>query len=307
MKNLIEPKTSVQAAITVDNKIISSVSEGEFKRIEDKFLVSKDMQDLVFKCLSANMDESYFENDTHYTLIESIYFDSSEITLFKDHFNVLIPKRYKMRVRRYGPNGVWNTENYLLEVKSKKEGQCKKVRFTIGQIELDVISGGLQLQFTERLINLNPKMKVETLQKRVNKINELIQKYGLIPSRSVKYKRFAFEKDGFRATIDVDLQEKSLIELGGINPASLIENEIWNKATNLVSKFKGEDKFVLELKHGGSIPAWAKKMLKEYHIAKTSFSKYCYFTARELKGLHKELQDYISRPLTPSANSSTRQ
>ena len=300
MENLIK-ETPVIVPITLDNKIISSASEGEFKRIEDKFLVSKKMQDLVFKCLSQNMDESYLDNDTHFTLIESIYFDSSEITLFKDHFNLLIPKRYKMRVRRYGPNGIWNTENYLLEVKSKKEGQCKKVRFTIGQIELDIISAGLQLQLTPRLIQLNQKMKLETLQKRVEKVNQLIEHYGLIPSRSVKYKRFAFERNGFRATIDIDLEEKSLIELQGINPQVLLQNDIWNKAALLVLKFKGEDKFVLELKHGGNIPRWAEKMLEDYHIAKTSFSKYCYFTARELKNLHPELNAHISQ-IMPEQN-----
>lgn len=275
------------------NKIISSLSEGEFKRIEDKYIVAKDMQELVFQTLSQNMDESYFENDTHYTLIESIYFDSPDVIFFKDHFNPEVLKRYKMRVRRYGPNGTWNTENYLLEVKRKKEGQCKKVRFTIGQIELDVINVGLQLELTPRLIKLNEKMKLETLKKRIEKVNELIQKYGLVPSRSIIYKRYAFEKNGFRATIDLDLQEKSLIDLNRLQSQDFLQKGIWDKANKLVFKFKGEDKFILELKHGGEIPLWAKKMLSDYKISKTSFSKYCYFTARELRKLHPELKTQV--------------
>lgn len=282
-------------------EIVSSVNEGEFKRIEDKYLVPRALEQQVFNRLSENMDESYLDTDTHYTLIESIYFDSADVHFFKDHFNSAILKRYKMRVRRYGPNGVWNTENYLLEVKRKKEGACKKVRFTIGQPELDVISAGLQLELTERIISLNSKMKLETLKKRVAKVNELIETYGLVPARSVRYKRYAFEKNGFRATIDIDLVEGPLIDLTKVSEDELLANNIWEKANRLVNKFNGEDKLILELKHGGEIPQWATDMLKEFDIVKTSFSKYCYFTARDLKKTHQALENYI--PTTIQENS----
>ena len=62
------------------------------------------------------------------------------------------------------------------------------------------------LKFTEKFRELNSTIKRGTLNKRLVKINQLLDHYRLRPMANISYKRFAFEKNGLRMTLDTDLK-----------------------------------------------------------------------------------------------------
>ncbi|MFN8370726.1 MAG: VTC domain-containing protein [Bacteriovoracaceae bacterium] len=114
--NLVKSNTnSVGAELKVDQ--FKNNSSGEFNRIEDKYLVKMDDLNTVLKSLYTHMDPSYLDDVTQFTLIESLYFDSDNLDFYKHHFMDLT-KRYKLRTRRYAPNGIWSTEASASRIKS---------------------------------------------------------------------------------------------------------------------------------------------------------------------------------------------
>ncbi|MBT3984102.1 MAG: polyphosphate polymerase domain-containing protein [Bacteriovoracaceae bacterium] len=258
-------------------------STGEFRRIEDKHLVDAPLLGEVLTVISQYMDASYLDDDTDYTLIESLYFDSDNLDFFRHHFMGL-DTRYKIRARRYAPNGKWSEGPVLLELKRKKDGECKKSRFMLPKKDFEALLEGKTLNFTKEICELNESMESGALLRRVNKINELILKYELKPSVRVRYHRNAFERDGFRATVDSNIEVKILKDVDTELAAELKGLDIWTKAEKVLRKYQHGKKFVLELKHQGTIPAWANDLLlNELGIKKTGFSKYCWGLANEVK------------------------
>lgn len=263
----------------------SKLTEGEFLRIEDKYLTNGDLKKRVLNSLYENMEPSYLDPQTEFTMIESLYFDSDNLDFFRHHF-AKKPTRYKMRIRKYGPDGVWNTDSYLLELKRKSNGKCKKVRFKISPSDLDSLMRGETLQSLEKIYQLNKAVGRKAITQRFNMINDLITEYKLRPVRAIRYKRFAFEKDGFRATVDTELHQIEHINLDQEFSNNIkSEDKTWKKVTKIMNKYGDGNKFVLELKHTGTIPEWTKEMLEKYEIKQTSFSKYCFFTGSQLDRL----------------------
>ncbi len=250
---------------------------GKFARIEDKVLLTSRQADLLLKDVNANMKPSYLNEGTRFTLIASCYFDSGELGFFHHHF-LKTPKRYKLRIRRYAPNGTWADEAPLLELKSKENGVSKKRRFALSQDNYRRIMNGETMAMTEELQALNPKAKPEKLLKWLTKINGLILEFGLKPALKVQYKRLAFEAaDGFRLTIDRDIEIQDLyLDMAQAAGAAAISGEIWQKAERLAARYDREQHCVLELKHTGTPPEWVASFLKLHGIEETSFSKYCW-------------------------------
>lgn len=83
-----------------------SGTEERFTRIEEKFFLPQNLRESFLALVENHLPASYPHETTRYTLIESIYFDSHDLRSFTDHFDQL-PYRFKMRSRRYGPNGEW--------------------------------------------------------------------------------------------------------------------------------------------------------------------------------------------------------
>jgi SPX domain protein involved in polyphosphate accumulation len=250
---------------------------GKFKRVEDKVLLSQEQAELLLEDVNRHMKPSYLHEGTKFTLIASYYFDSRELCFFHHHF-LKTPKRYKLRIRRYAPNGVWNDEAPLIELKSKENGISKKRRFALTPDNYERVMKGETMLMTEELKALNPKAKEEKLFKWKTKINSLMLEFGLKPALKVQYKRFAFEAaDGFRLTMDRDLKIERLdfdVPKAAVTPA--ISGEIWEKAARLAAKYDRERHCVVELKHTGQPPQWVVSFLKQREIEETSFSKYCW-------------------------------
>ena len=251
------------------------LQEGEFRRVEDKYLIRPEIKEFVTKFIEDNMEVSYPSKNTTFTLIESIYFDSENLNFFQDHFDKNLNERFKLRIRRYAPNGTWMKGPYLLELKAKIEGVSNKLRFNISDNIFEELKQGRTIGLTGEIFQINPKVTVETLINRINKINKLIEKHKLAPMISIQYHRKAFEKNDFRVTIDSKLKIDYIGKVNAIKANSLKEKDFWCKVEKIKRKYDDNHK-ILEVKHLGVIPEWIAKFLDHYDVNKTSFSKYCY-------------------------------
>ncbi len=254
------------------------LAQGEFLRIEDKYIVPNRYLDLLSGILDRYMDSGFPDKSTKFALIESVYFDSRNLDFFL-HDLACLETRYKLRVRRYAPNGEW-AEGLHLELKRKRADETRKVRFQVGPEEMQLLGTGSVIDYCDRLAKLNPGIDPDTLRSRVEKIDELIIKYNLFPVRSVTYKRLAYEQGDFRVTMDTDLTQVEYSDLDHDYCRGLKLQDFWKNADKLMGKFSVEDSFVLEVKHSGKVPAWMQEALKGLQLAKTGISKYSYFTAR---------------------------
>ena len=264
---------------------------GKFKRIEDKLILSQKQTSLLLEDINRYMKPSYLNEGTKFTLIASYYFDGPDLRFFHDHF-LKAPKRYKLRIRRYAPNGVWSDEAALIELKSKELDISRKRRFCLTDDNYKRVMKGQTMVMTDELAALNSKGS-EKLLKWMTKINGLIVQFGLMPSIKLQYKRFAFEADdGFRITIDSDLKIETLdFDVRKAAAATQIADVVWQKAKRLAARYERDQHCVVELKHTGHPPQWVTSFLKQSEIKDTSFSKYCWAvheTARPEPALPKK-------------------
>ncbi len=272
----------------------SDVSHGEletekdnFVRIEEKYLVSRSNLDFLLEVLENALEPSYPIAGTKYTLIESVYFDSVGLDIFKSHFHSR-DSRFKIRTRKYAPNGIWPAgekakEAAHLELKIKEHGVCKKSRFQISPDAERSIKAGKPLSLNRDLEDRNPELKTKSLSKRVDRVNTRVLSFGLKPSSVVTYNRIAYEKNGLRVTIDQDIQTSLLGELSEETQSSIhYDSQLWMQSQNMREQFHNGNDLVLEIKHSGSIPIWVTEMLKLTESKKASFSKYVYSIAEWL-------------------------
>ncbi len=256
------------------------LAQGEFLRIEDKYIVPNRYLDVLSGVLDRHMRPGFPDPSTRFALVESVYFDSSNLDFFL-HDLAGLETRYKLRVRRYAPNGEWS-DGMHLELKRKRGDESRKVRFQVGPEEMQLLGTGAVIDYCDRLAQLNPGIDPETLRSRVEKIDEMILKYHLAPVRSVTYKRLAYELGDFRVTMDTDLTQVEYSDLDDELCRGLKLQDFWKNADKLMGKFSVEDSFVLEVKHPGKVPTWMQEALKGLALNKTGISKYSYFTARSV-------------------------
>lgn len=246
-----------------------------FERIEDKFLVPKIHQSDLKKLILQYLDASYVDANTQFTLIESLYFDSDNLDLFQHHFSKM-DKRYKMRVRRYGPNGNWSNGVAFLEAKCKSNGICTKQRFMITQGDYQRLLTGGAIEFNAELLKVNPKTDPKKLRKRVEEINELITTFHLGPQVSLVYKRLAYERDNLRMTIDEDIQFTTFKPVSPRKASEIKHQDLWTLADAMGRRFSNREYMVVEVKHTGLIPTWFEEFIGKVGVSQTSFSKYCW-------------------------------
>jgi len=254
----------------------TKLEPGAFIRFEDKYLISKDQLKSFENLVFMNLDPCYPDENTRYTKIESLYFDSSNLDFFCDHFKKT-QTRYKMRIRRYGPNGVWqNTGTSFLEIKSKSNKISKKRRIQLTDKERKDLILGKKLVLTKKFLDANPELTLNKLAKRVQEINNMVNTFNLAPQVRVTYSRRAYEKDGLRITLDTDVQ---INRLNFIYPAvikNIRHQKFWEKASKIKSKFSTEKNVIVEIKHKQNVPEWFINYMRDNSSTETSFSKYCW-------------------------------
>jgi SPX domain protein involved in polyphosphate accumulation len=245
-----------------------------FERVEDKFLVPRQNLPELIELLAKHLDKSYLESETDFNLIESVYFDSKSLKIFRDHFSKA-KTRYKLRLRRYAPNGLWPDygKGVHIEMKSKTERICKKFRLKLKFEQLTSLEKSNQLSAPQK-----KKMSAQELAAdRVREINKTIKTDGLTPICRVQYKRLAFERNNFRVTIDDEIKTELLRPIPAQLCYSLLSEDFIGKAKEMRDRFTSGDFVIVEVKHSGIIPQWLRSYLKINGTTNpVSFSKYCY-------------------------------
>ncbi len=264
-----ESKDSKQAAI-----------QNTFVRIEDKFLVPKALIGNLKSLVSEHCAPAYAEAGTNYTLVESLYFDSSNLDLFQHHFSKILDERFKLRVRRYAPNGNWDEGAAFLEAKTKIRTAtgsiCSKKRFRIDSDNLKSLIDSGELTLTRKVTSLNPNMSKSDLLERLSFVNEMVHTYHLVPQLRVRYERLAFEGEGVRVTFDKNIEFKNMHEFEAGLADNIRHQEMWNVASGMKQVFSNHDYFVCEVKYSDAVPQWLQNYFHSHNIQKVSFSKYCW-------------------------------
>ena len=259
----------------------------ELERIEDKYIIAK-QNFTFFEALAVqHMSPGYSSKNTKYILINTQYFDTSDLKCFRDHITKQ-KDRFKIRIRSYGPNGTWKKDEVFLEIKEKKEGKVHKFRIRIDPENVKKISGGNFLEFSDFLLKENKHLYTK------NKLKEFVDGYNKIvfehnhdihPSVSLTYRRLAFGKGkNFRITLDQNVKARLAREL---TPAleALTRSPEWQVAREMHSKYKPSMNAVMETKYQGVnfLPEWLENTFDELDMDPESFSKYVWAVVESIQ------------------------
>lgn len=265
-----------------------------FERYEDKFLLPAANKEIFIQTLLQHMSPSYPDPSTEYTVIESTYMDSPLLLSLRTHFNDMA-SRFKIRTRRYSPNGHGFDPDSQLELKEKIDGVCKKVRFQIASTDVEKLMQGKSIPLTSRIAEKNMSLVREKLKKRMEKINNYVKEHSLIPQMKVTYTRHAYQSDNLRMTLDSQIEFKSLNKISN-NTADWIRTlTSYNpSAGGMLSTLNQlNDFFILEVKHTGTIPEWTQHLLTSSQATPVKFSKYCAGMMSQVIGLKKGVLEHV--------------
>jgi hypothetical protein len=221
-----------------------------FNRNECKFIVDGEIYEKLNKRLQEYMDkDAYSRNDDFYT-ISNIYYDTKDDYLIR---NSLSKPKYKekLRLRSYGVPS--EEDNVYLEIKKKFNGIVNKRRTTI------------KLKEAYEFLNSKeePELKSYMNKQVIKEIQYILKLYNLEPKLYLAYDRramFGKNDKGLRITFDNNIRTR--------------RHDLRLEAGDYGQQLLEEGKFLMEVKVEKNIPLWLAKLLSEYKIYKTSFSKY---------------------------------
>ncbi|MBQ2093301.1 MAG: polyphosphate polymerase domain-containing protein [Ruminococcus sp.] len=217
-----------------------------FERYEKKYFLTPDQYRLFKERL-----EPYVKADEYptYTLC-NIYYDTDDYRLIRASLEKPIYKE-KLRVRSYGVPGA--DSNVFVELKKKCDGVVYKRRITTTPFNAQCLLNGFRTD--------NPDNQIS------NEIAYFQQFYHATPKVFIAYDREAYqgiENSELRITFDTNLRYR-------LDSLSL-------QAGDYGEPIIGGDLYLMEIKIPGICPLWLSRLLSEYKIYPTSFSKYgeCY-------------------------------
>ena len=221
-----------------------------FNRYEKKFLIDAEVfQSIVEKLMKYTKYDSHNRNKEFYT-ISNIYFDTHDNHLIR---NSLAKPKYKekLRLRAYGiPE---RDGKAFLEIKKKVCGLVNKRRTALKLEEA--------YEFVDT--GIKPELKEYMNKQVLNEIQYFLQLYKLEAKLYLAYDRmalFGIEDQNLRITFDTNIRSRRYD----------LRLESGDYGEQLLQK----DQYLMEVKAGNSIPVWLTRILSEYKIYSSSFSKY---------------------------------
>ena len=182
--------------------------------------------------------------------VRSLYYDTPDLRFYHETKDGLRVRR-KLRVRHYG------TAHYFLEIKRKLNKRVLKERV---QVPAPLLADALDGVDPAVVMSGRPDGDLRTLERfRFN-----LRTLGLIPTLLIAYERRAMVGQAdpdLRITLDRDLR-------GRTRPGS---DEPFREA-RLVTF---EPRHVLELKFPGRPPHWLMAIVRQLHLERVPYSKYC--------------------------------
>lgn len=228
--------------------------ETTFKRIETKYIVSKDKIDKLIQ----DLKEYLVEDDHPISTISNIYFDTEDFDVLQDD-DFGNKRKEKVRMRTYLSNPKIDSQVFL-EIKTKdQEGVGRKFRLLSTPISIlnFMTKGHLDASITDTVV--------------IEKVKKLHQDYkqAIKPRMYIYYDRYS-------------LKEKKYIEGYNYNKIRItIDQNLVYRDEN-VSLFAGnhgdalldDNTVIMEIKAPGNKPQWLQDILDKYGLMEHKFSKY---------------------------------
>ncbi len=211
-----------------------------FRRIEEKYLITKEQHDFLLKKI-----DNFIEKDEYFeSTICNIYFDSASNDLLIRSIDKPLYKM-KIRLRSYGiPR---KKDDVFLEIKLKYKD-------IVGKRRIKLKLGDFYNYMNKGIYDSNNQIMKE--------VNYFFQYYNLQPSYYLAYDRKSYKgikESQLRITFDRNLRSRKedlKLELGDAG-----------------KKYFKEDTYIMEIKTLDSIPLWLARILSELKIFPISFSK----------------------------------
>lgn len=216
--------------------------ENIFRRVEEKYLLTEEEKDILFKKINKYLEKDKFYEST----ICNIYFDNANSDLIVNSLDKPIYKE-KIRLRSYNKTPSLDSEVFL-EKKDKYEGIVGKRRIKMTLRE-----------FYEYIKNHNYDKSNQIM----NEIDYYINYYDLKPAIYIAYDRKSYcgkNNSDLRITLDTNLRSRNSdlrLELGDAG-----------------KKYFKNKYYIMEIKTLGAMPLWLVRALSELNIFPSSFSKY---------------------------------
>lgn len=252
--------------------------ETTFKRIETKYIISKEILDKLIQ----DLKEYSVEDDYPISTISNIYFDTEDFDILQDE-HLGDKRKEKVRMRTYLSQPKADSQVFL-EIKTKdQEGVGRKFRLlsTPSSILNFMTKGHLDASITDTVV--------------IEKVKKLHQDYkqAIQPRMYIYYDRYS-------------LKEKKYIEGYDYNKIRItIDQNLVYRDEN-VSLFAGnhgdalldDNTVIMEIKAPGNKPQWLQDILDKYGLMEHKFSKYsCAY--HKSQGL-----PYAPRPSIESAGTA---
>lgn len=219
------------------------MSQNTFKRVEIKYLLTKDQYLAIREKLADYMEEDEYGLST----IQSIYYDTENYDLIRDSLEKPVYKE-KLRLRAYGKE-ITDDTNVFLELKKKYEGIVYKRRISLPY--------GEAINYLEN--GVYPKKDSQILKE----IDYFIKYHNPTRRTYISYDRIAMyakaDKD-LRITFDKSIRatfERNSFKEGKKGEFLLNDGER-----------------LMEIKVAGAMPLWLTGILSELEIYPNTFSKY---------------------------------
>lgn len=218
-----------------------------FNRYEKKYLLDQKTYEEIMEKLNVHMAlDAYNEANGFYT-ISNIYYDTENDDLIKKSLSKPVYKE-KLRLRAYGVPSL--DDKVYLEIKKKYKGLVNKRRSTLT----------LREAYAFLLTKQIPEKKPYHNRQVLKEIAFFMEHYELKPSTYIAYDRKALFCDALRVTFDTNIRSRRTslgLELGDHGRLLLDE---WQ--------------WLMEVKAEKTLPMWFVRILSEYKIYSTGFSKY---------------------------------
>ena len=227
--------------------------ETTFKRIETKYVVSKEILDKLIQ----DLKEYLVEDDYPISTISNIYFDTEDFDVLLDDFGD--KRKEKVRMRTYLSQPKADSQVFL-EIKTKdQEGIGRKFRLLSTPISI--------LNFMTKG-HLDPSITDAVVIEKVKKLR-IDYKQAIKPRMYIYYDRYSLKEkkyiEGYdynkiRITIDQNLvyRDENISLFAGNQGAPLLDDKT----------------LIMEIKAPGNRPQWLQDILDKYGLIEHKFSKY---------------------------------
>ena len=251
--------------------------ETTFKRIETKYIVSKDKLDKLIQ----DLKEYLVEDDYPISTISNIYFDTEDFDVLLDDFGD--KRKEKVRMRTYLSQPKADSQVFL-EIKTKdQEGIGRKFRLLSTPISIlnFMTKGHLDPSITDAVvIETVKKLRIDYKQAIKPRMYIYYDRYSLKEKKYIE----GYDYNKIRITIDQNLvyRDENISLFAGNQGAPLLDDKT----------------LIMEIKAPGNRPQWLQDILDKYGLIEHKFSKYsCAY--HKSQGL-----SYAPRPSIESAGTT---